>query len=525
MYGISRQRRATGVFWVIVGSFGFRLNQMGTRINGTKMEPLLSERVLITGATGKLLDRLTAAPRWTLLALAGLSILVVAWLDWRLGDDVSLGAFYVFPVLILSGILSRWQLISVAVLCVLLRELFNPSPTFASLVLEGGFGLLAYALIGLFASDVIRHRLEIMENLTEIRHQQSLRAAAEEQLRVLAESSPAAIFTLNENAEILSANRATRELLGLDASVPLIGRSIESNLPVLAEALKLDTRQERFRTVAQVQGQRFDGTPFVAQACFSSYREQSGGVRLAAIAFDSTEDTRDREEQNQQQILQSNLLIAGAVAHEVRNVCGAMSVLHSNLNRVEGIGGNRDYQAIGDLIAGLGKLAHLELQGEKEQQRHTAELRDVLNQLRILIEPVWEDAGAQIKWPQLPQPVLAAADSFTLLQAFLNITNNSLSAVSGRKDKTLRISAEIRGQLAEVVFWDSGAGVADPDSLFQPFRTGFGNVGLGLYISRALLRKYGGDVRYDGVVTPGTCFAVEVPLHGVGNAYSANRNN
>ncbi len=120
-----------------------------------------------------------------------------------------------------------------------------------------------------------------------------------------------------------------------------------------------------------------------------------------------------------------------------------------------------------------------------------------------------------MEWPELLQPLLAAVDSFTLLQAFLNIANNSLSAVAGTSQARLTISNELQEGAVHIIFSDTGTGVADPDTLFQPFRTGAAKVGLGLYISRALLRRHGGDVRYQPT-TAGARFIVEVPLHGVG---------
>jgi PAS domain S-box-containing protein len=441
-------------------------------------------------------------------------IFVIAWLDWYLGDAITLGALYLLPVILLSATASRLQLLSLAAFCAILRVYFNPPMTLIEGVANGGFALAAYGLIGLFASDLMRSRREVQMHLVEIEREQVLRIKAEEQLRLLADSSPAAIFTLNERGEILSANRATRELLSVPESDPLVGLAVAGNLPVLAEALKLDTGEAAFRTVAQVQGKRSDGKPFLAQACFSTYKDDGGARRLAAIAFDSTEDTREREEQSQHQLLESNRIIAGAVAHEVRNVCSAMSVVYANLQSISGVPEHRDYSALGSLINGLGTLARLELHGSEESRGSSADIRDVLNQLRILVEPAWHEEEAQVEWPELSRPLLAAVDSFTLLQAFLNIANNSLSAVADAGQKRLTISNTIHEGLAHIRFVDTGRGVSDPDTLFQPFRSGASSVGLGLYISRALMRRHGGDVRYEPAST-GARFIVEVPLYGV----------
>ena len=43
---------------------------------------------------------------------------------------------------------------------------------------------------------------------------------------------------------------------------------------------------------------------------------------------------------------------------------------------------------------------------------------------------------------------------------------------------------------------DNGGGVANPEHLFHPFQAGAEATGLGLYLSQAFLRSFGGELRY-----------------------------
>jgi len=54
---------------------------------------------------------------------------------------------------------------------------------------------MAFFSIGVFVHEVNRNRQVIMEQLHEIERQSDARLEAEEQLKVLIESSPAAIIT------------------------------------------------------------------------------------------------------------------------------------------------------------------------------------------------------------------------------------------------------------------------------------------------------------------------------------------
>ena len=56
---------------------------------------------------------------------------------------------------------------------------------------------------------------------------------------------------------------------------------------------------------------------------------------------------REREESSLQQLMAGSRILVGAVSHEVRNVCGAIGVIHENLARSGSLSGNKDFEALG----------------------------------------------------------------------------------------------------------------------------------------------------------------------------------
>ena len=48
----------------------------------------------------------------------------------------------------------------------------------------------------------------------------------------------------------------------------------------------------------------------------------------------------------------------------------------------------------------------------------------------------------------------------------------------------------------ELTFEDTGPGVDDPSMLFKPFRDNSDGSGIGLYVSRALVRGFGGELSH-----------------------------
>ena len=232
---------------------------------------------------------------------------------------------------------------------------------------------------------------------------------------------------------------------------------------------------------------------FPIAAWFSTYGQDSGR-HLAAIVVDVSEEVRDRERENFRHFLDYNRLLAGAVSHEIRNLCSAASVVCSMLGRQPALQNNPDFSALAKLIDGLTNIASFELHHRANAQPVNASITAVLDQLRIIIEPDWQDADGAIRFEVEDNLPTARADAHGLLQIFLNLAQNSLRAVQESNVRELTVVAVAERDLVVVSFIDSGPGVADPARLFQAFRPHSDGTGLGLYISRKLARDYGGDL-------------------------------
>ena len=96
------------------------------------------------------------------------------------------------------------------------------------------------------------------------------------------------------------------------------------------------------------------------------------------------------------------------------------------------------------------------------------------------------------------------------MQVFLNLTKNAERALSSKhEDCRVRIAAILEPQRVLVSITDNGEGVKHPELLFKPFQERAKATGLGLYLSRALMRSFGGDLRYEAC-EQGARFTVEI---------------
>jgi two-component system, LuxR family, sensor kinase FixL len=442
---------------------------------------------------------------WVTAAL----VVLIAAVDYSVGNTISLGVLYILPMMLGALVLPAGEAAVLAVFCAFLRACFDVPSTPLEVVLRFIFASLAYFTSALFVGALVRNRQLVVENLARVEREQTLRREAEEQVRVLVESSPAAILTADQRGVILAANNAAGTLFSIPEGQSLQGRVITSYLPLLDDALHLDAAAQGFRTAAQCYGRREDGEMFLADTWFSTYQGPEG-VRLAAIVVDSSEEMRDREEQGLRQLHRYNRIAAAAMSHDVRNLCSAASLLCSAVEEKHQLSGDGDLQGLMRLVQGLEHIAELDLRSHAQDAVEAVPLRSILDNLRIVIEPGWRESGASIEWCLPDHLPRVAADPRGLLQAFLNLAQNSRRAVQSSKLRELTISTAVEdARTVAVRFEDSGPGVACPERLFQPFQHGANGTGLGLYISRAVLRSYGGDLRFEPRAR-GACFVVEL---------------
>jgi PAS domain S-box-containing protein len=418
--------------------------------------------------------------------------------------------------MILGGFLSRIQLLGVALVCAFLQEAFSNLPENEA-VIRLLFSSAGFVGTGLFISELIRNRRIALSHVEELEGQIKLREDAEEELLSLVESSPAAIVTIDSTGKVLLANEAAQYLLAPEGEA-LQGQEIDSYLPTLQTVLR--TQQPRvFRTTLQCTGRRSDGEVFLAGVWFSTYSTISG-PRLAAIIVDLSEDLRNREDLSLDYLLKNTRILMSAVAHEIRNLCGAVLVVHKNLSRVKELESNEDFNALANLIQSLERVSALELGSTTAQNGEMVELTSVLDEFRILIETAYHESEIEMQWEVQESLPLVWADRYGLIQVFLNLAKNSRRAMASTAVKQLRIAARAEKGTVTIRFEDTGTGVAAPEKLFQPFQRRAESSGLGLYISRAIMRSFGGELSFEPR-SEGCCFAVVLPL-GVAPAEIAN---
>ena len=434
------------------------------------------------------------------VAYAALLIALIAITDWRVEINATLGFLYIFPMVLLGMVLEWWQVVLAALFCTLLSDRLDPFPMEMELARD----------VLIFLTLAVTRTLSL--SLTKSYHREkeglAIQRAAEEQLKFLIESSPAAILTMTAGGEILLGNPAAHRLLGV-TNGSLSGKKIARYIPALGSITSGDETTKIFRTQMQTRGQRDNGEVFLADVFFSTYSTPAG-PRLAAMAVDTSEHLREREEASLQQLLAGSRILVAAVSHEIRNVCGAIGVMHENLVRKGSLKGDQDFEALGSLVETLSKIASLELRRSVGVfESSGTDLCEVLTDFRIVLLQMCEESDIQLRWNVPEKLALIQADRHSLMQVLLNLAKNSQRALEPVSEKVIELSVVPKADGVSIRFTDTGPGIPAGQKIFQPLQKGADATGLGLYLSRAFMRSFRGDLRHDPRHT-GCSFVLEL---------------
>jgi two-component system, LuxR family, sensor kinase FixL len=447
-----------------------------------------------------LTDPISNGDRVIVLVCCAAGIVALTIGERYLGEGVPLAALFFMPLLVAAAFVPRWAIFLSAIAVALAREYFGPFHLDRETPARLALSLVAFTGGGLFAGELVRNRRMALELLRKTMD-------AESEVRALVESSPAAVLTVNSSGRITMSNDAARRVLGFRAGSPE-GEAVENYIPLLARLLESKQVVNMMRTMVEASGRRRTGEAFYSQMWVSAY-ESASGPHLAAILSDATEQLRDREESGLRQLLSSSTIIAGAVSHEIRNLVAAASVLYHNMSNTAGVRDSPDFEALGKVIEGVLKLSSEEVP-DSDEMIEGVDVASLLQELRMIISPMFEQGAAQVDWEITEGLPPARANHTGLLQVFLNLAQNSLRALDGRADGRLRITAYRLNESVVIRLSDNGPGILSPEFMFQPFQAGATSTGLGLFVSRAVIRTFGGELHH--TQRTGECnFIIELP--------------
>ena len=263
----------------------------------------------------------------------------------------------------------------------------------------------------------------------------------------------------------------------------------------------------------------------------ASFTQMRDRLKDAMISLElAVENLHDKQEQLVEvEKLASLGRVAAGVAHEMNNplaVINEKAGLLQDYLAVSGEFSNRE--RFGTLLGGIvdsvrrcRAITH-RLLGFARRTEVTVEPIDLNAEVRRVCEYLEGDRAE--KEARL-EPLLAAGlppahtDRIEFEQVLVNIVKNAIDAVPRRGRVAITTRAKNQRWL-QVVVADNGPGIPADQlrRLFEPFFTtkekGKGT-GLGLFVSRGIMKKLGGRILVESAVGVGTNFTLELPVRHV----------
>jgi PAS domain S-box-containing protein len=350
----------------------------------------------------------------------------------------------------------------------------------------------------------------------------------------IVDHAQAALVSTDAQGRIVEFNPAAVEMFGLLREAAL-GRDFSTLLQPAdepqAEPLELGRRIER-------QARRSDGSGFPVEMVLwrtdvghTSYTTASiSDISERRRAAETIERQRDALRQTEKLSALGSLL--AGVAHELNNplaiVVGRAGLLQEKATGTPLAEDARRIHEAADRCARIVRT-FLNMARQRPAVRAPVQLNDIAQAAADMLGYTLRSHGVALSLVLADELPLVQADSDQIGQVVLNLIVNAQQALAsheGERRIEIATGVEQRRPEREPRVWlsvsDNGPGVPEAlcSTIFEPFFTTKGDgvgTGLGLAVSRGIVRQHGGDLVVQsagGVGARGAVFRMSLPLSG-----------
>jgi len=234
-------------------------------------------------------------------------------------------------------------------------------------------------------------------------------------------------------------------------------------------------------------------------------------ARLYGRVFDSEESMRKSER------LTTLGTLAAEIAHEIRNPLMVVRLLFDSLKLSEEKNVNRakDLTVIREKLNHLEQIAGriLEFGKSRESFRKVTSVQEILEDAVLLVRLKLEQSQVNMSWNNRLQDEKVFVDKGQIQQVLLNLILNALEVMPNGGE--LFIDSECVEGWANIYVRDQGQGITEDlrGKIFESFLTGRKDgTGLGLTISKRIMRAHDGDLDLVDTGVEGTTFKISLPL-------------
>jgi C4-dicarboxylate-specific signal transduction histidine kinase len=377
----------------------------------------------------------------------------------------------------------------------------------------------------------VRQLQQMRAVLKELNKSQHAAFAQHRRTQKFIEQMPGVVSWFDKDLNYVDCNQALLDQSGMRKE-DLIGKSVGFRNPQgsFTKALNEFAKDGQSHRIVELRVAFKETTKYFFTLL--SRFESLDRLEYIAVSFDITslkDQERDLERQKIELLHQEKLIslgeLASGIAHEINNplsiIIGKVDILSKAFQSspVEDVNLiNKHLQSIKTTSLRIAKIV-----GALKQLTRDSRLDNISTySIQEVLEPVYDlyvsklsNAGIELKIEVPDQKLRVRCSLLEISQVLLNLLINASHAVESLEKKWIQISVETKGEVINISITDSGAGIemSNRSKIFQPFfTTKAPNVGtgIGLSLSKELMKKHGGDLYCDHQ-SPYTRFVIILP--------------
>jgi two-component system nitrogen regulation sensor histidine kinase NtrY len=339
-------------------------------------------------------------------------------------------------------------------------------------------------------------------------------------LQTILEHIHTAVLTLDAKGNPELINPLALNTLGLYNTRKPSWSAIEKASPLFAETVKAlgDSGRQMIR---------LSNTPSGKQLLILVNTVRIGGSPVRIITF------QDIEPEIEQKEMETWQTISRIMAHEIMNSLTPLSSLtETGIMLLDKEGHPKELSALSQhtidnlhtalktisarnhsltrFIENYRQLSRLPLPEKKEVQ-----VAALLGEIMELYRHQCQEGGIHCSVHPVPGPLKIMADESQVKQVLINLIKNGMEAVSGVAEPHLEIAVKRILNQVSIEITDNGAGIPPEilERIFVPFfSTKPEGSGIGLSLSRQIIRNHDGRITVRSEVGKGSTFKVSLPV-------------
>lgn len=224
------------------------------------------------------------------------------------------------------------------------------------------------------------------------------------------------------------------------------------------------------------------------------------------------------------------------MSHELRTplnaILGYSEIMQEDLENLEGltefkrnlrkvIGSGKHLLSLINDILDLSKIES----GKMDLFLEKFSVKPFIEELESMLVPLMEKNHNMFSYNISPEVDYMYSDMLRVRQSLLNLLDNAAKFTKeGKVSLDVQLITQENNKMVQFVVQDTGIGMSEQEmqKLFQTFTQGdasttrkYGGVGLGLYISRWLVKMLGGEITVKSVAGEGSTFTLILPQRSV----------